>query len=247
MLFSYNSKKSFLLTIFILTIILDYSISALSEKCLTDGDCIELNVCNHLKEKCVHKRIFPITATELAGLITIIFGSALSNAGGIGGGGLLIPILLLMLKFYTHEAIPISKLMIFTGALTSFILGFRQPHPSRRSISIDYNIPMLLVPFVLFGTMVGVTLNKVTPPWIILVSLTLVLIINTYKTLKKGRSLYKQENKERNVQNDQIENPPNELFEEGSINKPHDQNQTGKYEKLEGSSSMYTGKYFVNV
>jgi len=122
-------------------------------------------------------------------LILIFIGSALSNAGGIGGGGLLIPILLLMMNFDTHEAIPISKLMIFTGALTSFILGFKQSHPYRNAITIDYNIPFLIVPCLLFGTMVGVSVNKMMPPWIILISLTFVLIINTYKTLLKARNL----------------------------------------------------------
>lgn len=122
--------------------------------------------------------------------------SALSNAGGVGGGGLVIPILLLMFKFYTHEAIPISKLTIFTGALTSFLLGFKQIHPYRKAITIDYNIPYLIVPMLLFGTMVGISLNKVMPPWIILVSLTLVLVLNTYKTLRKARSLQVKENKD---------------------------------------------------
>jgi uncharacterized membrane protein YfcA len=153
---------------------------------------LELNNC--FQGKCVHKFIFPITLPEIIGLIFILIGSALSNAGGIGGGGLLIPILLILLKFYTHEAIPISKLMIFAGAVTSFILGFRQRHPTRNSITIEYNIPLLIVPMLLFGTMVGVTLNKVAPPWIILISLTLVLVFNTYKTFKKGRELYKKEN-----------------------------------------------------
>ena len=155
---------------------------------------MELNNCRN--GKCVHKFIFPISFSEIIGLFFILIGSALSNAGGIGGGGLLIPILLLLLNFYTHEAIPISKLMIFTGAITSFILGFRQRHPTRNSITIDYNIPLLIVPLLLFGTMVGVTLNKVTPPWIILISLTLVLVINTYKTFVKGRDLYKKEKAE---------------------------------------------------
>jgi uncharacterized membrane protein YfcA len=153
---------------------------------------MKLNYCNQAG-KCVHKSILPITIPEVIGLIFILLGSALSNAGGIGGGGLLIPILLLMLNFYTHEAIPISKLMIFTGAITSYILGFRQRHPTRNAITIDYNIPFLIVPMLLFGTMVGVTLNKVTPPWLILINLTLVLVVNTYKTYTKGRDLYKKE------------------------------------------------------
>jgi len=163
--------------IFILIILFPLCHSSATNFCKNDGDCDELNYCNINENKCVHNKIFTDFPKEFTGLILIVFGSALSNAGGIGGGGLLIPILLLVLNFYTHEAIPISKLMIFTGALTSFILGFRQKHPTRNSITIDYNIPLLLVPMLLFGTMVGVTLNKVTPPWIILISLTAVLIL----------------------------------------------------------------------
>ena len=144
----------------------------------------------------MHKKLLPTNPTEIIGFILILLTSALSNAGGVGGGGLVIPILLLMFKFYTHEAIPISKLTIFTGALTSFLLGFKQKHPYRKAITIDYNIPYLIVPMLLFGTMVGISLNKVMPPFIILVALTLVLVLNTYKTLTKARSLQKKENKE---------------------------------------------------
>ena len=178
-------------------LLLTYVYSATSEACQSDSECMEMNYCN--SGKCVHKGIFSDWKKEIIGIICIAIGSALSNAGGTGGGGLLIPILLLILKFYTHEAIPISKLMIFTGALTSFLLGFRQKHPFRNSITIDYDIPTLLVPMLLFGTMVGVTLNKVMPPWLILVCLTLVLVVNTYKTLKKARSLYMAENKNRQI------------------------------------------------
>lgn len=130
---------------------------------------------------------------EIFGLFLIFLGSALSNAGGIGGGGLLLPILLLVMRFYTHEAIPISKLMIFAGAISSFIMNLQHKHPFREGVVIDYNIPFIIVPMLLFGTMIGVTLNKVFPPWIILVCLTLVLVINTYKTIKKANKLAKEE------------------------------------------------------
>ena len=120
----------------------------------------------------------------MVGLLCIVVGSALSNAGGIGGGGLLIPILILILKFETHEAIPISKLMIFTGALTAFIMGIQNKHPYRDAIALDYNIAGVLIPMILFGTIVGVTLNKIMPFSIILICLSIVLVVNTYKTFK---------------------------------------------------------------
>jgi uncharacterized membrane protein YfcA len=93
--------------------------------------------------------------------------------------------LIIQLNFDAHEAIPISKLMIFTGALTSFIMSLNAKHPSRNTIAIDYNIVLILIPLVLFGTMIGVTLNKVTPPILILIGLTAILIINSYKTITK--------------------------------------------------------------
>jgi uncharacterized membrane protein YfcA len=122
---------------------------------------------------------------EAIGAILIFIGSALSNAGGIGGGGLLVPILILFLNFNTKEAIPISKLMIFTGALTAFIMGIRNKNPYRNATAIDYNIAIVVIPLVLFGTMIGVTLNKVFPPILILVCLTVILIVNSYKTFRK--------------------------------------------------------------
>ena len=75
--------------------------------------------------------------------------------------------------------------MILTGALTAFIMGLNNKHPNRDAVAIDYNIVMLITPLIMFGTMIGVTLNKVFPPFIILICLTLILVINTIKTLKK--------------------------------------------------------------
>jgi uncharacterized membrane protein YfcA len=146
-------------------------------------DCQELNLCK--EGLCKHKDFFPITLTEAIGALLIIIGSALSNAGGIGGGGLLVPILILYLNFNTKEAIPISKLMIFTGSLTAFIMGIKNKNPYRDATAIDFNIAIVVIPLVLFGTMIGVTLNKVFPPSIILICLTIILTINTYKTAKK--------------------------------------------------------------
>jgi len=75
--------------------------------------------------------------------------------------------------------------MIFTGALTSFIMGLKNKHPYRDVSATDFNIAMVLIPLILLGTMIGVTLNKVTPPLLILFGLTFVLVINTYKTVMK--------------------------------------------------------------
>ncbi len=154
-----------------------------SEKCLSNKDCLEENYC-HLG-KCHHKSIFPLDLNDLIGFFSILLGSAISNAGGIGGGGLYIPSLIIWLKFYTHEAIPISKLMVFVGAVTAFIINLKLKHPSRLTTAIDYNISLLIVPFLLYGTVIGVLLNQILPSLLIISVLTLVLLFNTYKTIKR--------------------------------------------------------------
>lgn len=75
--------------------------------------------------------------------------------------------------------------MIFVGSLTAFFINIRLKHPKRKTLSLDYNICIAIVPMLLLGTMVGVTLNKVFPSLVILLLLTFVLIINTYKTIIK--------------------------------------------------------------
>ena len=49
----------------------------------------------------------------IIGFLSIFIAAGMSNASGLGGGLLFIPVLLLIMNFYPHEAIPISKMVIF--------------------------------------------------------------------------------------------------------------------------------------
>ena len=95
------------------------------------------------------------------------------------------PILLIFLHFNTKQAVPLAKLMILTGSFTAFLMGMKNKHPFRDAVSIEYNLVILILPVVIFGTMIGVTLNKILPPTLILIILMITMIINTYRTLKK--------------------------------------------------------------
>jgi uncharacterized membrane protein YfcA len=98
---------------------------------------------------------------------------------------MLMPILIIFLHFTTKQAIPMAKLMIFVGSFTAFLMGIKNKHPFREANPIEYNMVILILPFVVFGTMIGVLFNKILPPTIILIILMFTMIINTYKTLKK--------------------------------------------------------------
>ena len=98
------------------------------------------------------------------------------------GGGIYVSILIFILNFYYYEAVPISKLMTFSGALISFMLNFKLRHPSRGTNSIDYNIAIIILPFMLYGTLIGIIFNKILLSSIIFIPLTILVYYNTYKT-----------------------------------------------------------------
>ena len=117
----------------------------------------------------------------------------MSNASGLGGGLLFIPVLLLIMNFYPHEAIPISKIVIFAGAVTSFIQNTKVKRPGRNAKALNYNLVIVNAPNLLLGTVLGVTLNKILPNALILFLLCLLLFYYSYKTFKTFLKIYREE------------------------------------------------------
>ncbi len=136
----------------------------------------------------------PFTNTKIFGLILIFFVTILTNAGGIGGGAILVPIYTFVFSFTVGGAIPLSKATILSGALVNIIMQ----HNSRKSqdinkLLIDYNLVSFIVPLILAGTMIGVILTKMLPASLIFLFLIGYLFMSAFKILKKARQLHKQE------------------------------------------------------
>ena len=157
----------------------------------------------------------------LIGFLSIFIAAGMSNASGLGGGLLFIPVLLLIMKFYPHEAIPISKMVIFAGALTSFIQNLRVKRPGRNTKALNYNLIIVNASNLLLGTVFGVTLNKILPNTLILFLLCLLLVYNSIKTFKTFLKVYREENGETSQSmNSQIRSLSSGNFD---INQPLDQ------------------------
>jgi len=165
--------------------------SQVSENCSEDQDCNSLSYCE--EGECKHKDLFPLKTIEIIGTVLILVLSALANSAGIGGGPLMVPILILLLGFNTHLAIPLAQTIIFGGSLIAIILKLKMRHPQKNKPLIYYEIIMHVQSPVLLGTSFGVILNRAFPSWLILVLLSALLIYTGYKTLKKGLKLFKSE------------------------------------------------------
>lgn len=133
---------------------------------------------------------------EIICTILVIFTAMLSAAAGMGGGGVYVPLMLLLLGFSTKEAVPLSQAMIVGGAVVNVIMFCGERHPKFPSRSkIDYDVVMMLNPGLAAGVTVGVMVNIITPQWLIVITLIVTLVLALQKSWTKGIAQWNKESK----------------------------------------------------
>ena len=120
---------------------------------------------------------------------------ALANVGGVGGGGLVIPIIMALFMFTTKEAIAISGFTILCGSVARFIVTGNQKHPDKDATMIDYGIVIVMMPLVLVGSFIGVLVNLTMPGIILSAMLTVILIGLTAQSWRKAQEIHAKETK----------------------------------------------------
>jgi len=123
----------------------------------------------------------------------LFFISALANSAGIGGGAINVLLLITLFNFTAHYAIPLSQAINFGGSIMAMILKMGKRHPYLDRPLIDYKMVLQLQCMCLLGTSFGILLHRMTPEWLILLALTLLLIFMSWTTGKKGIKLWKTE------------------------------------------------------
>ena len=69
--------------------------------CSTSTDCPNYTYAKCDSGFCEHKDVFPPTISEIVGILLLPILLGLANNGGVGGGGLTIPICIAMFGFST--------------------------------------------------------------------------------------------------------------------------------------------------
>jgi uncharacterized membrane protein YfcA len=126
---------------------------------------------------------------EWIGLVMFFILLGLANIGGIGGGGLIIPICIAMFGTTTRQAIALSNSTIFFGSFTRFFffsIFDKNPDDAGKTL-IDYSITSVMLPMVLIGSYAGILVSILLPEVAMTAILTILLISLTYSTLQKGR------------------------------------------------------------
>mmetsp|Transcript_8356 Transcript_8356/g.13969 ORF Transcript_8356/g.13969 Transcript_8356/m.13969 type:complete len:115 (-) Transcript_8356:841-1185(-) len=100
-----------------------------------------------------------------------------SNMGGIGGGGILVPIIIAFFRFDSKNAIALSNFSIFLSSLIRFFLNSYKTHPLKKGkgLIVDMNISVLMLPGIISGVSFGVILNILMPSLIIQICYIIIL------------------------------------------------------------------------
>ncbi|KAH9674921.1 Sulfite exporter TauE/SafE family protein 4 [Citrus sinensis] len=145
-------------------------------------------------------------------LATVIgfLGSACGTVGGVGGGGIFVPMLTLIVGFDTKSAAAISKCMIMGASASSVWYNLRVPHPTKDVPILDYDLALLFQPMLLLGITVGVALSVVFPYWLITVLIIILFLGTSSRSFFKGIQMWKEEtdlNNELAKQNETLYEP----------------------------------------
>ncbi|XP_042044562.1 sulfite exporter TauE/SafE family protein 2-like isoform X2 [Salvia splendens] len=132
-----------------------------------------------------------IRSAAVAGLSSL--AAAISSAGGVGGGGLFIPILTIVGGQDVKTASTYSAFMVTGGSVAnvaSYTL-WRSGGTARRLI--DYEMALLCQPWLLLGVSCGVVLNVVFPEWLIMLMFVVFVAGCTFKTCRSGAACWRLE------------------------------------------------------
>lgn len=98
-----------------------------------------------------HKALFPLDNSDYYGIIFTIIGLLVAASGGIGGGGILVPILILIFEFSPKHAIPLSTFTIVGSSITNMVLNITKRHPHADRPLVDWDLILVMEPLTMAG------------------------------------------------------------------------------------------------
>ncbi|XP_052195103.1 sulfite exporter TauE/SafE family protein 3-like [Diospyros lotus] len=129
----------------------------------------------------------------VVGSVVGFFGAALGSVGGVGGGGIFVPMLTLIIGFDPKSSTAISKCMIMGAAGSTVYYNLRLRNPTLDMPLIDYDLALLFQPMLMLGISIGVAFNVMFADWMVTVLLIILFIGTSTKALFKGIDTWKKE------------------------------------------------------
>ncbi|XP_052209783.1 sulfite exporter TauE/SafE family protein 3 [Diospyros lotus] len=129
----------------------------------------------------------------VVGTIIGFFGAAFGSVGGVGGGGIFVPMLKLIIGFDAKSATAMSKCMIMGAAASTVYYNLKLRHPTLDLPIIDYDLALLVQPMLMLGISIGVTFNVIFADWMVTILLIVLFLGTSTKAFFKGVETWKKE------------------------------------------------------
>lgn len=138
------------------------------------------------------------TKFDIVCTVLIVLTAALSAAAGLGGGGVYVPLTIMLIGLKTSEAVPLSQAMVLAGSIVNvaLLVNDRHPHHPQRP-KIAYDVVMMLNPGLAGGVIIGVLAHLISPAWMTLSCLFVTLVLAFQKSWSRGCKLFAQETKDK--------------------------------------------------
>lgn len=160
---------------------------------------------------CTNHNLFrSYTVNDIVGTFLWFITSGIAASCGAGGGGIYVPLGVLVLKFAAKGATGVSQASRFGASLGGLIINFFKKHPSQNIVTnlsrrgvpsssaktvytrplIDYTMVLFLSPMEMAGSVAGALIQRVMPNWICVLCGTIILGITagiTWSTFRTKR------------------------------------------------------------
>lgn len=120
--------------------------------------------------------------------------AALSNAAGVGGGAVFVPLFCILLSMDIKAASALSQAAIAAGAAGSVACSLTRRHPAHPTAPlIAFDVALALLPLLLLGVSCGVLINLALPAWLVTVGLIPLLTLLALRTMSMGLRMHSAE------------------------------------------------------
>jgi len=142
-----------------------------------------------------HKTLSPLDESDCVAIVCATLALTLAASGGIGGGGILVPMFIIVLGFRPKHAIALANVTILGGAIANTALNCKKRHPQLNQPLIDWDLIVVMEPLTIFGAVFGSLLSKVLPNIVITLLLVVVLWYMGRRTFNKGVRMWTEESR----------------------------------------------------
>ncbi|GLD98050.1 hypothetical protein PINS_up006747 [Pythium insidiosum] len=134
-----------------------------------------------------------ITTSDVLVIVLMAAGLAMASAGGVGGGTIVVPLLVLGLGFDIKFASPSSNFILMGGAIANAMFNLRKRHPHADRPLVDPDVCLAMVPAMMGGAVLGAFFSRLLPSYAISILFVVLLALAGARTTHKALRLYRAE------------------------------------------------------